>query len=318
MKYTQNIIANNTITLARACLALSVLGTLLFTPIYDLFPEHYIETLETNVRSIGKFNLFFLFDNLYIGYGVAVAILLLVISGVAPRITCWLHCWVTYSYFYGMLIVEGGDQINAILTLLLLPICVIDPRLNGWKNEVRPERLPTWLHWNARCAIAFIAIQMALLYLNAGTAKASAPEWYNGTAVYYWFTDNMFGAPEWLLLFLNPVIQHPIGVSILTWGVIATEIFFFVALFLPQRYKYRAFFLAVLFHFAIVMVHGLTSFWMAMSGGLILYLLRIDISISENWAQMRGALRSVFTSLIAVASRIDTEQNTDSLEPSKL
>ena len=295
MKYIQHVIANNTITLARACLALSVLGTLLFTPLTDLFPEHHMATLAEGRTLIGQYNIFFLFDNFYIGYGIAIVGLILVIAGFAPRFTCWLQSWITYSFFYGMLIVEGGDQLNAILTLLLIPICILDPRINAWKNKPSQEKLPSWLYWNARYAIIFIGLQMALLYLNAGAGKTFATEWYNGTAIYYWFNDNMFGAPDWLKFIINPIIQSNIGVSLLTWGVIGLEIVLFVAFFLPQQYKYRFFVVGVFFHFAIVMVHGLTSFWLAMSGGLILYLLRLDLSIADNWKLLREAIMTTIS-----------------------
>ncbi|WP_240732441.1 hypothetical protein [Flavobacterium alkalisoli] len=34
-------------------------------------------------------------------------------------------------------IVEGGDQINAILTFLILPVTLCDSRIFGWKNKGR-------------------------------------------------------------------------------------------------------------------------------------------------------------------------------------
>lgn len=317
MKYIQDVINNNTITLARACLALSVLGTLLFTPMHDLFPDHHIANIAANGHRIGKINLFFLFDNIYIGYTLAVGILVLVIAGVMPRITCWLHTWVTYSYFFGILIVEGGDQINAILTLLLIPICVLDSRINGWKNKAKKNTLPDWLQWNAHCAIIFIGLQMAILYLNAGVAKTFATEWYNGTAIYYWINDNMFGAPEWLQMILAPIIEHPIGVSLLNWGVIALEVCLFIVFFLPQRFKYLFFLIGVLFHFSIVMIHGLTAFWLAMTGGLVLYLLRLDLSLSDNWKNIGESLKTIFS--IPEAFRTDsikehTAQTPESVE----
>ena len=291
MNYAQQIIQHNTLTLARAILALSVLGTLVFTPLADLFPGHHLERLEANAEGLTRLNFFLFWGNLAVGRLLAIAVLLLVMAGVYPRFTCWLHAWLTYSYFYGMLIVEGGDQINAILTLLLIPLCILDPRPNAWRNERRNERLPAWLYLNGKYAAWFIAIQMAVLYLNAGVAKAFATEWYNGTAVYYWFNDHMFGAPQWLRAGIGFLFVHPVTVSLINWGVIALEVGLFTALFLARPYKYRFFALAFAFHFSIVLVHGLMSFWLAMTGGLILFLFRLDTDIITNLRGLRDALR---------------------------
>jgi antimicrobial peptide system SdpB family protein len=199
-----------------------------------------------------------------------------------------------------MLIVEGGDQINAILTLLLIPICILDNRVNAWKQAPSTSgKLPALLYDNAKYATYFIAIQMAVLYLNAGVAKAFEVEWYNGTAVYYWFYDQMFGASPWLQKSLGFLFKNSITVSLINWGVIGLEISLFVALFLRQEYKYLLFILGFFFHFAIVMVHGLTSFWLAMTGGIILYLFRLDIGIVENFLLLKSALRSLIHSALS-------------------
>lgn len=294
MSYVHNIIQSNTITFARACLAASVLGTLVFTPLYDLFPLHHLEKIQAE-NMVSDLNFFFLFNDIGFARLAAIAILIMVIAGMYPRITCLLHSWVTYSYFHGMLIVEGGDQINAILTLLLIPICILDNRMNAWRQGSHSSvKLPAFLYDNAKYATYFICIQMSVLYLNAGVAKAFETEWYNGTAVYYWFYDQMFGASPWLQQTLGFLFKNGITVSLINWGVIGLEISLFVALFLRQEYKYLLFTLGFFFHFAIVMVHGLTSFWLAMTGGIILYLFRLDIGIKENLLLLREALLGCF------------------------
>ena len=65
-------------------------------------------------------------------------------------------------------------------------------------------------------------------------------------------------------------------------GVLFLEIILFVALFLEQKYKYLLFIFAFIFHFLIFLIHGLGTFWLSMTGCLILYLFNPTISFKEN------------------------------------
>lgn len=292
----KKIVQNDTITLARALLALCMLVTLLFTSVDQLFPPYHLAKISENVKGVMHLNFFFWFDNPLIPYLFSIVVLLVCILGYFPRYLCVLQSWVAYSIFYSMLIVEGGDQINVILTFLLIPVCLLDSRVNGWVKvrEEQPENNNTSIFdLNAKCALVFIKIQMAILYLNAGVAKIFAPEWSNGTAVYYWFHDNMFGAPEWVKSMAGFLFKNDIPVSMINWGVIFLEIGLFVALFLKQEYKYRLFILAIAFHFMIIVVHGLPSFFLAMSAGLVLYLTQLDLSIAENYQNFRLSIKNL-------------------------
>ncbi|MCD9617430.1 HTTM domain-containing protein [Chryseobacterium gleum] len=189
-----------------------------------------------------------------------------------------------------MLIIEGGDQISLVLSVLLIPLCLVDKRKNGWINNRVVYNNNSLLYINSKWALLFIQIQVAILYFNAGTAKMYAPEWTNGTAVYYWFNDNVFGAV--------PIIKHVFGflfknemtVSFINWGSIILEIFIFSAIFLKQEIKYLIFVPAILFHLTIIIIHGLPTFFIAMSATLILYLWRLDISIKENIMNIKASV----------------------------
>lgn len=279
----------NTITLARALLALSTVITLIFTDIDDLFPIHHIEKIKSSPTGLMKMNFFLWFDNIYIPYIFSIIALLIIIIGIYPKFLCFIHSWIAYSVFYSMLIVEGGDQINCILTLLLIPICFLDNRKNGWyKTNFLNKTEKSFLSLNAKYALLFIKIQMAVLYLNAGISKIFASEWSNGTAVYYWFYDNMFGAPIWIQNSLGFLFKNDISVSFINWGVIVLELLLFSALFLRQSYKYLFLIFGILFHFTIILIHGLPTFFLAMSAGLLLYLSRLDISIKQNILKIKN------------------------------
>ncbi len=284
----EKIIQNNTVTLARALLAMGFFITLLFTGIDDLFPRHHLIELKKNIEGVMMLNFFLWFDNILIPYVFSIVVLIVVILGYCPRVLSIIHAWVTYSIFYTMLIVEGGDQINAILTLLLIPICFLDTRKNAWivcheKQHIRKG----FFYYNAKYSLLFISVQMAILYFNAGVSKIFAPEWENGTAVYYWFYDNMFGAPDWLKYSAGFLFTNDITVTLINWSVIILELFLFTGLFLSQHYKYILFILGIIFHFMIILIHGLPTFFLAMTGGLILYFFRLDKSIEENLQRVK-------------------------------
>ena len=283
----QNIYKSNTITFARALLALCFLSTLLFTPIYDLFPVQHIEQLKNSSNSSLNLNIYLLFNNIEIPYCISIIVLLFVISGFYPRLSCLFQTWISYSIFYSMLVTDGGDQINIILTFLLLPICLLDNRKNGWNVDFNEKTSNRFLLYNASIAIIFIQFQMAVLYFNAGVAKMFQPEWLNGSAVYYWFNDPTFGAPYWVKSCVGFLFENDYTITIINWSVMILEVALFVGFFLKQKYKYLLFVLAFIFHFLIFIVHGLPSFVISMSAGLVLFYFQLDKTITENFISMR-------------------------------
>lgn len=287
MRNISDIYTSNTITFARSLLALCLLLTLVFTPIYDLFPKDHINALKENIFGLNHLNFFLWFDNLAIPYIGSIIILFATICGIFPRFLCILQSWVAYSLFYTMLIVEGGDQINVIITFLLIPICILDNRRNGWNTKKNNFQKNKYLLFNASIALFFIKLQIAVLYLNAGISKIFAPEWSNGTAVYYWFYERLFGAPVWLQNSIGFLFKNIYSVSIINWSVIILELLIFIGFFVNQTHKYILFLAGVLFHLTIAIVHGLPTFGISMTGCLILYLLRLDLNIQENLKRLR-------------------------------
>lgn len=286
-------INGNFLTTVRTLLAISSLTILVFTPLEGLFPAFHMEKVTEGASWIESMNIFLWFRNIYIPYWLSIIVLGLVMIGIMPRITSVLHTLVSYSIFYSLLIVEGGDQINAILTFLLLPVCLCDNRINGWKNQdiiIENKYLAYFIYIN----MYIIMVQMALLYLNAGIAKLFQNEWNNGTAVYYWFNESLFGAPEWMATLFGWLFTNNFTVALINYGVILLELFLFIGLFLKRKVKYRLFIFGFVFHFLIWIVHGLPSFWISMTAGLVLYLLDYKISIKDNLILCKKAFSSIF------------------------
>lgn len=299
MKVFRDIYNSNSITLSRALFALCFLVTLIFTPLYDLFPSQHIKFLKDNINGLNHLNIFLWFDNIIIPYIISIIVLIISIIGIYPRIFIFFQSWISYSIYYSMLVTEGGDQINVIITFLLIPVFIFDNRSNGWKirnniNIEKPNNLyNNLLLYNAFLAIFFIKLQISILYLNAGISKIFAPEWSNGTAVYYWFYDPAFGAPYWFDYLFGFLFKNNLTVSLINWGVIILELLLFSGLFIRQKKKYILFLFGFLFHFMIVVVHGLPSFWISMTGCLVLYLFKLDLTVKQNLLNVRRVLTKI-------------------------
>jgi len=266
----------NVYSLARTLLAIGTILTLMFNDTHVLFPEHLFHKMKFG-HFLEDINLFYLlgYENIWVSKVISITILMIVASGYYPRITGVLHWWVSFSFFTSGIILDGGDQITSVLTLLLVPITLLDNRKNHWQASKNENK-----HKNFIAFIVFLVIelQVAILYLQASIEKPyKVQEWVDGTAVYYWINHNVFGTFDLLLKWLNPLMDNSIFVSMLTWGTILFELSLFGAFFMLRNRRVKLLKFALAFHFMIIIFHGLPSFFFAMSGALILYL------VPKNW-----------------------------------
>jgi antimicrobial peptide system SdpB family protein len=269
-----NTINTNYLGLTRSILATGTLLTLAFTDSDVLFKP------DGNMYPISKIflqqlNLFrmFPYELIWVSKLIAILILLLVISGRFPKITSVLHAWVSLSFINAVVMIEGGDQITSNLTLLLIPVCWTDPRNNLWKFrspikgsfENEQKLISNFFY-------SLIKIQVALLYLQSSIGKINIEDWSNGTAVYYWFNNPTFGLVDGLKPIFNSILANPYIIVSISYGVILFEFCLFLGIFLNQRNKNRLLISGIIFHFFILMIHGLFSFYFSMTAALILYL----------------------------------------------
>ena len=258
--------------IARTTLAVALLVTLLFNSTETLFYfglENQIPPRFTKFNFISVYNLFgFQMANYF-----SIAVLLIVISGYYPRITCFFHWWISYSFVTTSYAIDGGDQINSIMTLLLIPICLTDKRNNHWiKSENRNAGYVAQVI--AFFSFLIIQLQVAVIYFNSSVGKFAVPEWANGTAVYYWLTNQSFGMNELLNPVMMPILANPFFIAFITWGVLIFELFLFSCLFTSNKKIIKwAFILGIGFHFSIVVFHGLVSFFFTMAAALTLFLI---------------------------------------------
>lgn len=293
----------NVYGLARTFLALGTLLTLCFNDVGILFRQGV--GVEEFPSCIGPsaYSLFCFFSHdLVLAKGISIVILLSVISGFYPRITGILHWWVSFSFMNSSLIVDGGDQVTAVLTLLILPICLTDGRRNHWQNATSPVEIPS-LGLNIRQIVAFstlwiIRIQVAFIYFHAGIAKLEVEEWANGTALYYWFNNTMLGASDWLSPILNLMTSNAVFVSFSTWGILLLEILLFAAIFMRKKDREKLLIVGIVFHFGIILIFGLVSFFCAMAAALILYLRPFEKTFSFNVVKTKQKTQELNQELI--------------------
>lgn len=271
----------NTYGLGRSLLAFGTLLTLIFNSKYSLIYKPFFEKAKfyNDDYHINLF-LYFDYDKLYIPWIISIIILIIVIYGIFPRVTGILHWWVSYSFINAITIVEGGDQITANLTFFLIPITLLDNRKNHW-NTQNNYKNNSYANLFAYFWFLIITIQMSILYLQAGIEKPyKVEEWLNGTAIYYWLNNNIFGLNNILRKIFLPVLNYRIILFIINWGVIILELILAGAIFMNDKRKIILFKFAIILHFMIALCFGLISFFFAMLGGLVLYLLPKENNIN--------------------------------------
>lgn len=271
----------NVYGVGRSLLGLGTLLTLVFTLPEVLFtPALDIERVPVCLGLGERLSLFCLLEGEPpLARWLAIAIMLLVVSGWRPRVTGVLHWWVCFSLVNSVLLVDGGDHVALVLSFLLLPITLTDPRRSHFERRAAPE-VPTSGEDVRRLVAAFahgaIRVQLAVLYLHAAFAKCAVPEWQNGTAIYYWLEDPQYGLAGWLQPVVLPLLRLPFVVAPVTWGVIALEFALFGGLMADKRYRPALLAGGLLLHLGIAVMHGLVSFSIAMAGALVLFLRPLD------------------------------------------
>lgn len=255
---------------ARSLLALATLLTLLADSSERLFQPLVIADPGVFDRSaLEGASLFFLaHDHLGVAKLVAIVVLVLVLIGWRPRLTALPHWWISYSFAASASLIDGGDQVVEILTLLLLPVALTDRRVWHWQSPGTGGRIASIA---AQTGCLLIRVQVAVIYLFAAVLKLPIDEWGNGTALYYFWKKTTLGSAG-LLRPLTDWIGRTALVVPLTWSVLLLELSLAAALLAPLRFRTRLLPIAILFHAGIALIHGLPTFAITMSAALILYL----------------------------------------------
>ncbi|MEU5696090.1 sporulation-delaying protein SdpB family protein [Actinosynnema sp. NPDC020468] len=274
----------NTYALTRSLLAAGSLITLLANPTGILFMPQSNAPMPPRCGGVSDISVYCVAPSIGWGKWISVLVLLAVLSGYFPRLTAIPHWWVSFSFQASASVLDGGDQVTAVLSAILIPIALCDGRRNHWSDNrdtttdpgerARAARLIAWV------AVGVVRIQASMLYLQAGIAKLGVPEWANGTAMYYWMNDPMFGAPPWATWILQPLLHNGLTVALFTWSVVFVEVVFAAGLVAPKKWWRPILLVAVVFHAGIALTMGLVSFACAMIALDVLFLHPADKNVS--------------------------------------
>ncbi len=98
------------------------------------------------------------------------------------------------------------------------------------------------------------------VYLHAAIAKFGVEEWADGTALWYWSRQQVFGFPEHLRALTDSLFSVGWIVGGATYSVLALEMFLGLAVLMSRRWKALAMTLGFVFHLGIALALGLISF----------------------------------------------------------
>lgn len=265
---------NSSLAIARSLLALSTLLTVLLTPSETLFlrsPDNPDGVVCDSVAA--QWSLFCTAGGATpLTVLLVVAVTVSVLTGYLPAVTAIPHWWVTWSFNIGSPIRDGGDQVAAVVSLLLIPLLLLDRRLNHWVPDRRWGSRSWATHGTAWSALVLVWIQASVLYANAAIAKFAVAEWANGTALWYWIQEPSFRPPAPLLRIAEMTQSSLAGAVIVNYGVMALELSAAVLLFVRPGSRRIALPIMLMFHFCIGVMFGLWSFFLSMAALLVLYL----------------------------------------------
>jgi hypothetical protein len=165
---------------------------------------------------------------------------------------------------------EGGDLITRLVLIYLLFVL---------PAGARPARASAavWLH---NVAVVAITLQVVVLYADSGLTKAYGPKWQHGTAMYY------VSQLEWM--FLQPAAEwfkSPLLTTTATYASLLYEILFPIAIISPLKLAWLG--LGILFHLAIGVLMGLTTFSIVMIGLLLFCVSDAEYARARDWVQRR-------------------------------
>lgn len=261
--------------LGRSLIALSPLLSLLFNPTWVLFhPNPGIETHSCD-GLMGTIGLFCVVPSLELARWIGIAVLLVAVAGWRPRWFAIPHAWVAISFHNAIMVTEGGDQIAGNLALLLLPVALMDGRRWHWRTLGGANQGiggGDVGHLVSNTMLALIRLQVCVVYLHAAIGKLAVTEWLDGTAIYYWSSETIFGPTGIRGTLFGLVAETTLGATLLTWGTIVLELGLAFGLVATMRTRRGLFWAGVAFHMGIALMLGLVTFGIAMTGALLLFL----------------------------------------------
>lgn len=254
------------LAVSRSMLALATLTEILFTSDSALFSDATGLTPGMQCDGVRALSLWCLDSDVtghvLISRIVAVSILVMVAAGYRPRWTCIPHWYVTCSLTASMTVANGGDGAAAVLTLLLIPLCLGDDRVWHWAAPTRP--LGAYWRGSAFAAQLVIRLQVCIIYTTAASTKLADPAWRSGRAFYFAANDPYLGIPTAASRLILPSLEAPWLIKTITWSVIAVQSLIALTIIGRRRMRAVAVVLVAALHLSIIAVMALPSFGLIM------------------------------------------------------
>lgn len=258
---------------ARAILAIASLSTLLLTPAPALFLQFLPSAVDGRCVGISRFALFCTTRSLggsyEIAVGIAAIVLVAVLSGYAPRVLAVPHFYIAWSISQNVALVEGGDQVNAAVTMLMIPWLLVNSKHNAY-SRADPYRPQVLTNAFAYGSALLIRVQLTLIYAIAALAKMGVPQWADGSALWYWLQVPTFGLPPHLFAAIAPILEQPIVTVSGTYGVMVFELALAASIWVDARWARYVLIGGIVFHAGIALVLGLWSFGISMTAVLLI------------------------------------------------
>lgn len=167
----------------------------------------------------------------------------------------WLIClllwWISISFVNSTMFIVGGDQIRANIYFLIF----LYKLTRNFSHE--------YTFFIGKLVVWLVKFQVAFIYFQAAISKFASQEWSDGTALYYWITDPVFGMGKNYSI-LNQLFDHPIFLAFSTWAVLLLELGVAFGCVFKFKIKNALFLSAIVFHFMIIYIFNLPSFGMVM------------------------------------------------------
>ena len=261
----------------RSLIALAQLSIIVLTPSSNLLniPVKGQPT-KPSCEGIGNMGAFCVFPQeiSWLAKSVLVLALVIVISGIYPRITSWLHVWATFSISVGISLPDGGEQAAQVLVVLIALVLLGDNRRNHWSSGSSQRRNSVLLGVSTASHI-LLRLQIAFIYIDAAITKTAVQEWQEGSAVYYVSRGAYFGVSGPLSDLVLWVTEKPLVSLVLTWGTIVLELAIAFFILLKVKFRWVALAVCTLLHIGIILIIGLWSFALVMIGGTCCAVLRL-------------------------------------------
>ncbi|MGX1695282.1 sporulation-delaying protein SdpB family protein [Microbacterium keratanolyticum] len=257
-------------TVGRSLLALAQISILLFTPYTHLMQTVLGQGDGPRCGGVRAASIYCLGASApaWVPTVLMLSVLALVAFGVFPVFVAPFHAWVSFSMAASFTVPDGGDQVAAALSLLLIAVAFGDNRKSIFSRSAAP--LPEWRKQVALAGTMFVRIQMATIYFSSAVGKMFAEYWMNGTEEYYVIRDSYFGASGFIAAIMRFLTESAVTTVALTWGSVLAELAIGVLILCGPRARLSALALASLLHGAIAATIGLWSFSLIMIAGVLL------------------------------------------------